>query len=222
MRQSVLKLIAGLAVIGAGVDLRSWAQDSNAAVAPRPVAAPASDTRTLQAVAGSEIPDLTGYWRLDVQHSDPPWARDLMGGDRGPGMRRDGGRMRREMGGDSVGRGQFRGGRRGAGRRAARLPNLIHVTHTPSLMSFEDSTGTVVQEIATVAATDTSRHASGVRRQNGQWKAGRLEVQRPSRRGTIIETYSLEANGQTLVIHTRAESDSISARDFKRVYRRES
>jgi len=173
--------------------------------------------------------DLTGLWKLDPKHSDLP-GRGGMGGPRRPGM--GGGWSGREGGG---GGGAWRGGRNGDGgmrqagggerpmgaERRRPLPDLMHVTQATTLVSFEDSSGAVIQEITTVpAAADTFTHAPGAARMTGKWDGGKLEVDRESPRGSVSETYSLEDKGRTLVIHTKLVFGSGPAREFKRVYQR--
>ena len=176
----------------------------------------------LRAPAGQAgaAPDLTGMWRLDPAASAAPrFDRFDRGGPRGErgarpegGMRRDG--MRRGPGGGASPDGMRRG-RPG-------LPDLIHVTHTESLVSFEDSTGAVIQEITTLGnARDTLAHAPGARVLAGAWRDATLEVKSTGPPGgTMTQTITLEENGSALVIRTRTEFEG-GAREFKRVYRRD-
>ena len=87
-------------------------------------------------------------------------------------------------------------------------------------MSFEDSTGTVLQEIATVAAAaDTMTRAPGALHVLGTWDGKTLTVTHESQRGKVKETWQLEKNGQAIdqVIAFNGEEGS---RTMKRVYRR--
>ena len=72
------------------------------------------------------------------------------------------------------------------------------------------------------AKEDTLVHAPGAQVVRGEWKGGRLEVQRPGARGAkVTQIITLEDEGKSLVIRTRMESSgSMPARDLKRVYRR--
>ena len=193
-------------------------------------------------------PDLTGQWRLDPKRSDtmqrPSGDSESRGGGRG--MRGSGGMGGGGMGGrggmgggDMGGPGGMRGGRGGrgarpsgdaegqggatAGTRPVRLPDLMHVTQTASVVSFEDSSGTVLQEITTLGgAKDTLSHAPKAQVLTGAWMSDKLQVQRPGRGNMkVTETISLEDKGDLLVIRTKIESSGdLPAREFKRAYRR--
>jgi hypothetical protein len=159
------------------------------------------------------------------------------GGGGGGGMRRGGGGGGGGWGGGGGGMGGGgRGSRGGEGRgdaaggggapqgaRPVRLPDLMHVTETESVVSFEDSTGTVLQEITTLGAVkDTLTHSPGAAVVAGSWKDASLTVERQSPRGKITQTYTLQDSGATLVVVTRMESSdsSMPAREFKRVYKK--
>lgn len=197
---------------------------------------------TARAQDASRTPDLTGLWRLDAAHSDM-MQRPEGGGPAGGGPGGEMGRRRGGMGGGGWGGGGMGGGRRGGGgwgdrgagrgaegegggapgSRPVRLPDLIHVTQTETLVSFEDSTGTVLQEITTLgSARDTLLHAPGASVVAGAWKDTALTVERQSPRGKAVQTYALRDGGATLVVQTHIEASggSMPARDFKRVYRR--
>jgi hypothetical protein len=110
-----------------------------------------------------------------------------------------------------------------AGTRPVRLPDLMHVTQTASVVSFEDSNGTVLREITTLGgAKDTLSHAPRARVLTGEWKSGTLQVLRPGRgEMKMTDTLTLEEKGDLLVIHTKIESSGdLPAREFKRAYRR--
>ena len=111
----------------------------------------------------------------------------------------------------------------GAARRPVRLPDLMHVTQTDEIVSFEDSTGTVLQEVATLGgARDTLSHAPGAAVLSGEWKGDTLVVQRQNPRGgKVTETIRLEEKGSLLVIRTKFEgSGDVPAREIKRAYAR--
>jgi len=173
--------------------------------------------------------DLTGLWKLDLKHSDLPGRGASGGGGRRGGMGgggwggRDGG-WRGGPNGGGPGMGPGGGDRAGGGERGERrraLPDLVHVTQATTLVSFEDSSGAVVQEITTVpAAADTCTHAPGATQLTGRWDGDKLEVLRETPRGSVTETYSLEDKGKTLVVHTKLSFGSGPAREFKRVYQR--
>jgi hypothetical protein len=110
-----------------------------------------------------------------------------------------------------------------AGPRGARLPDLMHVTQTGSIVSFEDTTGAVVQEITTIGAQkDTLAHSPGAQVLNGEWKGDELVIERQGPRGgKVTQTITLEDKGKSLVIHMKmAGNGDMPARDLKRVYRR--
>jgi hypothetical protein len=177
-------------------------------------------------------PDLTGQWRLDAAHSDMP-QRPPGGGGYGGGA---GGWGGGGGGGWGGGGGHHHEGGGGEGRppggeasasdpsrpRPVRLPDLMHITATPALVSVEDSSGTVLEEIATVsAAADTFARAPGAPHIEGQWKGDKLVIEREGPRGKVTETISLEDKGATLVFHTKMESSGdMPSREFKRVYRK--
>lgn len=178
-------------------------------------------------------PDLTGTWRFDAAHSDQPQRPG--GGGREGGGRWGGGRGgwggwggrgghggRRWGGGggaESRGGGQADGGQ--SSMRPARLPDFIHITETAAVVSFEDSSGTVLREIATVPAeADTFLRAPGALHVSGTWNKDALVVTRTGPRDAkITETISLKDKGKTLVIDTKFEaSGDRPSREFKRVY----
>jgi hypothetical protein len=177
-------------------------------------------------------PDLTGEWRLDAQHSDMPqrppggggggyggggggWGGGGCGGGGGHPPHPGGGGGGRPPGGEASASDPSRP-------RPVRLPDLMHITATPALVSVEDSSGTVLEEIATVSAeADTFAHAPGAPHIAGQWKGDKLVIEREGPRGKVTETISLEDKGATLVFHTKMESSGdMPSREFKRVYRK--
>jgi hypothetical protein len=193
-------------------------------------------------------PDFTGDWRLDAKHSDLPptpgggaegqrgrrggwgggggtdgggrggWGGGGMGGGGwgGRGSRHGGGGPRSD---DPAGR---EGGSRSTGR-PARFPDLMHVTETGTLVSFEDSAGAVVREVATVPAeADTFARAPGADHVAGQWKGEKLVVQRTGPMNSkVTETMWLKDKGKSLEIDTKLESSGdMPSRELKRVYNR--
>jgi hypothetical protein len=88
-------------------------------------------------------------------------------------------------------------------------------------VSFEDSTGVVLQEIATVAAAaDTMTRAAGVLHVAGTWDGTTLAVAHEGPRGKIKETWRLEPSGAALDQVVVFESEQTGSRTMKRVYRR--
>jgi hypothetical protein len=110
----------------------------------------------------------------------------------------------------------------GGGMRPVRLPDLMHVTQTLDIVSFEDSTGRVLQEIGLLdPKADTLMHSPGAVVVHGQWLGDTLDVERDGPRGKAIQGYYLEDDGKTLVIHTRINtSGNENVIEFKRVYHR--
>jgi len=175
-------------------------------------------------------PDLTGLWRLDARLSDAP-PRPREGGEGGGGGHHGGGAW---GGGGAGGRGMHHGSWGGGGgnggggggaegaRRTVPLPEVIHITETPTLVSFEDSTGVVLQEITTLnGAPDTQAHSPGVPVIAGSWNDQALEVSRTGGRGmTMTQTYTLEGGGRTLVVQSAFTGGDGERREFKRVYER--
>jgi hypothetical protein len=106
--------------------------------------------------------------------------------------------------------------------RPVRLPDLMHVTQTLDIVSFEDSSGKVVQEIGLMAPeADTLLHSPGAAVMHGQWAGDTLDVERDGPRGKAIQGYYLQDGGKTLVIHTRINTSSNeNVIEFKRVYTR--
>jgi hypothetical protein len=199
-----------------------------------------------RAADAKQPPDLTGQWRLDVKRSDSLQRPE--GGGEGRGPRGGGGWGGPRGGGAWGGRGGRGGGEGGYGgrggrgggepggpggpdgaaqgaapQRPARLPDLMHITQTPEVVSFEDSAGTVVQEITTLGGgQDTLAHSPGAQVMSGEWQGEKLLIQRQTPRGgTLSITVSLEGKGEQLVIETKMEgSGDMPSRSFKRVYER--
>ena len=200
------------------------------------------------AEAVAERPDLTGQWRLDPKRSDTmkapgdgqqrgPRGGGPPGGGFGggpPGGGFGGGPPGGGFGGGPPG-GGFGGGPPGEGQDGSSsagtrgtpprpLPDLMHVTDSERLISFEDSTGAVLQEITVLAsegAKDTLRHAPGAQVFTGRWKDTRLEATHLGRGGMKL-TQAITFEGDTvLVIRTKTSgSDRMPASEFKRFYRR--
>jgi len=230
-------------VLGLGL-ITSIALAGEAGAAETTVAARGTGTAQMAKTASAkQMPDLTGTWKFEPNRSDSmerpeggPMGRGPRGGMGGPermggaggmggmGGMGGGGRGSGGPGGDAE-RGPRGGGPGGPGgaARPARLPDLMHVTMTATLVSFEDSTGKVLQEATTLAgAADQQAHTPGAQVLGGEWKSNKLEVQRPGRGGSkMTETITLEEAGTLLVIRTAMPaSGDRPARERKRVYRR--
>lgn len=176
--------------------------------APLAARADTPDPNATPAFDAIMVPDLTGLWRLDRAASDapPPGGR----GPGGPGGPPPGSSMHRSGGPDTR-----------MGGRGRRLPELIHITHGETSISIEDSTGSVVQEIATAEAPPQPVEGE-MPVGHGVWKKdGALVVTRTGPRGTVTEQFTLEDQGATLVVWARMTGRDGGAREFKRVYRRQ-
>ena len=199
------------------------------------------------ALAGVDpkAPDLSGQWRLDPAHSDtfhPPgrgpgegseshhgaygggWGGHGGGGGWGGGSHGGGGWGGGAQGG-GPGAGAEGGGSPGGGERPrpVLLPDLVHITQSENDVSFEDSTGTVMQEITTVSADhDTLLHAPSAQVIYGRWKGSKLEVERQGARGGhVTQTFELQNHGETLLIEIKSAANGpMPAMSVKRVYTR--
>jgi hypothetical protein len=90
-------------------------------------------------------------------------------------------------------------------------------------VSFEDSTGAVVQEISMVdPSQDTLAHAPGAPVLDGTWKGEKLQATRPGPGGgKVTQTFRLKDKGNSLEIDTKIEPPgNRPSRTFKRVYLR--
>lgn len=169
--------------------------------------------------------NLTGLWRLDRKASDPPPNRGPRpeGGGGGGWSGGGGGGMHGSGGGHGGGPPEGgpprEGGGGGGGPR--RLPDLIHISQDDMVVSLEDSTGTVLQEIAVGGAQVKHPDQPDLQIGEGTWKKGELEVSRQGPRGEIHEEFSLADKGATLVVKTRLTGRDGESREFKRVYRRQ-
>jgi hypothetical protein len=229
MKRTFASAAACVMLLGSGLALRASADDA------------------------SKPPDLSGPWRLDPAHSDtfhPPgrsggegggghgggaegggWGGHHGGGGGGGWSGGGGGYGGHHGGGGSGGEESGGGAGGGAGGapsggerpRPVLLPDFFHITQTDSDVSFEDSTGTVMQEIATVSADhDTLLHAPSAQVVYGQWKGSKLEIQRQGPRGgQVTQTFELGSHGETLVIEIKmAANGPMPGMTVKRVYTR--
>lgn len=200
----------------------------------------------------AERPDLTGHWRLDPKRSDtmkapgdgqqrgprgggpgggpPSGGGGFGGGPPGGGGGGFGGGPPGGGGGGGFGGGPPGEGQDGSSSSAARgtpprpLPDLMHVTDSERIISFEDSTGAVLQEITVLASEgekDTLVHAPGAQVFAGRWKDTKLEATHSGRSGMKL-TQAITFEGDTvLIVRTKMSgSDRMPASEFKRFYRR--
>lgn len=129
-------------------------------------------------------------------------------GGRGAGEARDGG----PRGGGDGERGMQRPG----------LPPFMRIAPSTYGLGIADSAGTMVQEITLKPVPDNApaieKHAPRV---PGVWKGDKLTVTRTNSRGVkVIETFSLEEAGRTLVVQTKMQPADGAGFEFKRVYHR--
>lgn len=223
-RRTILFFIATIAIVCTGGSARA-----------------ADSAKTDAAPAATAPPDLNGDWRFDADHSEMPqappggsshgggsWGGGGGGGMSGGGWGGGGGGHHGGWGGGGGG-GHHGGGDasahggEGGKPRMARLPDLLHITQTATIVSFEDSAGAVVREVATVpAAADTFARAPNAEHIAGQWESGKLVIHRTGPHDAkITETISLTNKGRMLVIDDQIEANGdMPAREFKRVYTR--
>jgi hypothetical protein len=102
------------------------------------------------------------------------------------------------------------------------LPERIHITQTSTIVSFEDTSGVVLQEIATVPApADTFPRAPGAAHLLGAWNGNSLELSRAAYGGAkATETWSLEDSGAALVSVVQVKGGPMGDVTMHRVYRR--
>ena len=95
----------------------------------------------------------------------------------------------------------------------------MHVTQTAAVVSFEDTTGNVLREVATVPAeADTFARAPGAHRRGiGMTTVELLSGVAFAGGPKITEMISIKDKGKTLVIDIKVESND-DTREFKRVY----
>lgn len=158
--------------------------------------------------------DLSGQWQLDPSRSDLPGGREGRGGGfrRREWNRPDGGAER----GGMPGRGQGERPRP----RGGRLPRMLRIEQAGDLVTIADSTGTTVQEIR-IGRAPGGTADEGVQQLAGRWHDGKLETERSTERGSMVQTFSLDDGGRTLVVRTEMKSsDGGMSREFKRVYRK--
>ena len=184
--------------------------------------------RPSNAADATTPPDLNGDWKFDAKHSDQPQHQGY--GGMGAGM---GGHGSWGGHGGSGGHGGWHGGGSGegpphggdpshsGGGRPPRLPDYMHITQTSTVVSFEDSAGAVLREVATVPAeADTFSRAAGALHVPGRWDKDKLVVEHSGPHDSkVVETLSLKDGGKTLVIDDKIESNGDRpAFEIKRVY----
>src|SRR5580765_735622 len=135
-QEDVMKknLMLPLAMILAGFAVLSLAKPR---FSPAPSSAASVEAVDASNQAAAKANNLSGEWILDPSRSDMP--RMWGGGNRHEGQG--------SWGGHQAGPGGQMGNHEG-GRGRMRLPRHIEITQNGSLVSFADSTGAVLQEIA--------------------------------------------------------------------------
>jgi len=188
------------------------------AVAPRVRAVPSGDrsTPSVPPIVTNATPHFSGDWKLDAKRSDVPPRPP--GGDPNPGGAHGG------SGGGSAGSRPDHGTPHApgpGGPRPPRWPDRIHITQTPDLISIQDSTGVLLEQVSIGGpVADTMPRPSGPPRFAGSWFGDSLEVEHwGPNGGKATQIVTLADHGETLVIRTRLTQGK-DQREFKRVYRR--
>ena len=109
------------------------------------------------------------------------------------------------------------------GRRALHggfLPGYLRITQRSDMLRIADYDNRPLQQI--IIASRYRSHDDGRGYLIGRWRGSKLEVERDGPRGSaIIQTFSLENRGRTLVIRTRREGGSSRpVAEFTSIYRR--
>ena len=117
-------------------------------------------------------------------------------------------------------------------RRGRALPPMFRIESRGGVIAFEDSTGTLFQEISIGSAANGRGDANQneeVRRMNGRYSDGALVVERAGRNGgTMVQTFKLDDHGRRLDVRMERKGGSEGGRegrmggrkDIKLVYRR--
>jgi hypothetical protein len=112
---------------------------------------------------------------------------------------------------DFRGRGPWQGGF---------LPGYLQISQRPGMLRIADYDNRTLQQI--IIANRYRSPDDGRGYLIGRWRGSKLEVERDGPRGsTIIQTFSLENRGRTLVVQTRQEGGrSRWVGEFTNTYRR--
>ena len=104
----------------------------------------------------------------------------------------------------------------------ATAESMDHSGDTPNEGSADSGAATGGGGESATAERGRGSDEAAAERLSGKWKSGRLEVQRTGPQGSkVMQTYSLEDKGRSLVIHTQIESEGPRPpMDWKRVYRK--
>jgi hypothetical protein len=100
------------------------------------------------------------------------------------------------------------------------LPGYLRISQRPGMLRIADYDNRPLQQI--IIANRYRSRDDGGGYLIGTWRGSKLEVERDGPRGsTIIQTFSLENRGRTLVIHTRREGGrSRPVAELTSIYRR--
>jgi hypothetical protein len=109
---------------------------------------------------------------------------------------------------------------------------MFHIESRGGVIAFEDSTGTLFQEISIgsdAPGREDANQSQEVRRLNGRWNDGALVVERAGRNGGIMtQTFKLDDHGRRLEVRVERKGGSEGRREgrmgggkeIKMVYRR--
>ena len=222
-RRIAVGLALAMALLG------STAAGTVMAQTPDPRRDPASEPRqnaTDESWRADDQGDVAGSWDRRDNHSDQGYdTRD----QRNNGDRRNGWGQRAvaDFQGRWVSVGRAVDSRpeprdfRGRGRsREGFLPGYLQISQRPGMLRIADYDNRTLQQI--IIANRYRSRDDGRGYLIGRWHGSKLEVERDGPRGsTIIQTFSLDNRGRTLVIHTRREGGwSRPVAEFTSIYRR--
>ena len=221
-RRIAVGLALAVALLGSAVAGTAMAQAPD----PRPDAASARQNATDESWRADDQGDAAGSWDKRDNGRDQGYdARDQRNNwDRGNGW---GQRAVADFQGRwvSVGRPvdsrpeprDFRG--RGPSQ-GGFLPGYLRISQRPGMLRIADYDNRTLQQI--IIANRYRSRDDGGGTLVGRWRGSKLEVERDGPRGsTIIQTFSLENRGRTLVVHTRREGGrSRPVAELTSIYRR--
>ena len=93
---------------------------------------------------------------------------------------------------------------------------------TPDLVSVEDSSGTVLEEIVLPGGDrDKMLSSPGARNFDGTWAADSLRIEHDAPNGAkVTEAIALLDQGESMMVRTKVLRGKEPPREFKRVYQR--
>ncbi|HEY3155299.1 MAG TPA: hypothetical protein VGK76_01560 [Candidatus Eisenbacteria bacterium] len=109
---------------------------------------------------------------------------------------------------------------RGRGSQGGFLPGYLRISQRPGMLRIADYDNRTLQQIMIANRYRSPNDGRGYL--TGRWRGSKLEVERDGPRGsTIIQTFSIENRGRTLVVRTRQEGGrSRPVAEFTSTYRR--